>query len=145
MKSKVSIISLGVTDLTESHAFYERLGFELYSEENTDQIVFLKLSTPGMLLGLYPREKLAEDAQVPNDGSGFPGFTLAHNVGSPELVDQTLKEAVAAGATLAKPGQKVFWGGYSGYFRDPSGFLWEVAHNPFSDLTWVGKKPSKPT
>ena len=135
MKPKVSIISLGVTDLAESRTFYERLGFGLFSEENTDSIVFLKLSTPGMLLGLYPREKLAEDATVPSDGSGFPGFTLAHNVASPELVDQTLDEAVAAGAQLVKPGQKVFWGGYSGYFKDPSGFLWEVAHNPFSDLT----------
>lgn len=135
MKSKVSIISLGVDDLKASHKFYETLGFELAVEENTDNIVFLRLSTPGMLLGLYPKEKLAEDCQVPNDGSGFPGFTLAHNVASPELVDKTLAEAVAAGAELAKPGQKVFWGGYSGYFKDPSGFLWEVAHNPYMDLT----------
>jgi len=135
MKSKVSIISLGVDDLAESRAFYERLGFELAVEENTDNIVFLKLSTPGMLLGLYPKEKLAEDCTVPNDGSGFPGFTLAHNVASSELVDQTLTEAVTAGATVVKPGQKVFWGGYSGYFKDPSGFLWEVAHNPYMDLT----------
>lgn len=135
MKPKISLISLGVTDLQESRAFYERLGFELFSEENTDNIVFLKLSTPGMLLGLYPREALAEDCTVPNDGSGFPGFTLAHNVASPEAVDATLDEAVTAGAELVKPGQKVFWGGYSGYFRDPSGFLWEVAHNPFTDLT----------
>jgi len=135
MKSKISIISLGVDDLAASHKFYERLGFELAVEENTDNIVFLKLSTPGQLLGLYPKDKLAEDVGVPSDGSGFPGFTLAHNVASPELVDQVLEEAVAAGAELVKPGQKVFWGGYSGYFKDPSGWLWEVAHNPFSDLT----------
>lgn len=135
MKPKISLISLGVTDLAASRAFYERLGFELAVEENTDSIVFFKLTTPGMLLGLYPRAALAEDAQVANDGQGFPGFTLAHNVESPEAVDKTLDEAVAAGATLAKPGEKVFWGGYSGYFKDPSGFLWEVAHNPFMDLT----------
>ena len=85
----------------------------------------------GTMLSLYPRDTLAEDITVAPDGSGFPGFTLAHNVGSPELVDATLQEAVSAGATLIKPGQKVFWGGYSGYFADPDGFYWEIAWTPF--------------
>jgi uncharacterized glyoxalase superfamily protein PhnB len=79
---------------------------------------------------LYPRIALADDATVSPVGSGFPGFTLAHNVRSPDEVDQTLREAVQAGAKLIKPGQKVFWGGYSGHFADPDGFLWEVACNP---------------
>ena len=73
---------------------------------------------------------VAEDAAVSPGGSGFRGFTLAHKVRSPEAVDRLLADAVAAGATLVKPGQKVFWGGYSGYFADPDGFLWEVAWNP---------------
>ncbi|NCP66712.1 VOC family protein [bacterium] len=135
MKSKISLITLGVDDLNASRQFYEKLGFKLAVEENLDSVVFFELSTSGMLFGLFPKEKLAEDSQVPNDGAGFPGFSLAHNVSSPEEVDKVLEEAVAAGATLAKAGEKVFWGGYSGYFKDPSGFLWEVAHNPFMDLT----------
>jgi len=76
------------------------------------------------------RADLAKDATVPPEGSGFRGFTLAHNVRSPEEVDRVLGDAVRAGARLLKPGQKVFWGGYSGYFADPDGFLWEVAWNP---------------
>jgi catechol 2,3-dioxygenase-like lactoylglutathione lyase family enzyme len=135
MKSKVSLITLGVEDLSASRTFYEKLGFELAVEENTDSVIFFKLSTPGILLGLFPRAALAKDAQVENNGQGFSGFSLAHNVSSREEVDKTLLEAVAAGATLAKAGEKVFWGGYSGYFKDPSGFLWEVSHNPFMDLT----------
>ena len=83
------------------------------------------------MLALYPRDKLAADATVANDGAGFDGLTLAQNVGSPEEVDAVLAEAVTAGARLVKPGQKVFWGGYSGYFADPDGHLWEIAHNPF--------------
>jgi hypothetical protein len=86
--------------------------------------------TQGTMLSLYAREKLAEDATVEPEGAGFRGFTLAHNVASPEDVDRTLAEAVEAGAKLLKPGQKVFWGGYSGYFADPDEFLWEVAWNP---------------
>lgn len=135
MKSKVSLISLGVNDLSKSRAFYEKLGFELAVKENTDQIVFFKLSNEKMLLGLYPWEKLAEDAHVSAQGSGFRGITLAHNVASPEAVDQALAEAVTAGGKLIKPGQPVFWGGYSGYFSDLDDHLWEVAHNPFTDLT----------
>jgi uncharacterized glyoxalase superfamily protein PhnB len=84
---------------------------------------------------LYPREKLAEDATVPAEGGGFHGFTLAHNAASKAEVDAVLAFAQKAGATLIKPGQDVFWGGYSGYFADPDGFLWEVAWNPFMDLT----------
>ena len=128
MKPHITLITLGVQDLERSIDFYER-GLGLPRKDWSEGIAFFE--TAGTMLSLYPREKLAEDITVSPDGSGFQGFTLAHNVGSPEEVDRTLEEAVAAGGELVKPGQKVFWGGYSGYFRDPDGFYWEVAHNPF--------------
>ncbi len=127
MQPRISIITLGVADLERSVRFY-RDGLKLPQREGPDTIAFFELR--GTWLSLYPHELLAEDATIPADGSGFRGFTLAHNVESPEEVDRTLQEAVDAGATLIKPGQKVFWGGYSGYFTDPDGFLWEVAWNP---------------
>ena len=133
MKPRISLITLGVGDLPRSRAFYERLGF-VVRPESTEDIVFLDMAS-GLVLALFPREKLAEDAHVDSTSSGFRGFTLAHNVASPEEVDAVLAEAVAAGATLQKPGQQVFWGGYSGYFADLDGFLWEVAYNPLMDLT----------
>ena len=137
MNPRITLITLGVGDLPTSRAFYERLGFAA-RQESTEDIAFMDTAS-GLVLALFPREKLAEDAHANANPDGpvpwFPGFTLAHNVSSPEEVDAVLAEAVAAGATLQKPGQKVFWGGYSGYFADPDGFLWEVAHNPFMDLT----------
>ncbi len=130
MKPHITIVTLGVEDLQRAIEFYHNgLGFPLMDEGDTESIAFFKLE--GIILGLYPRDKLAEDITISPEGSGFQGFTLAHNVGSPEEVDNTLAEAVAAGTELVKPGQKVFWGGYSGYFKDPDGFYWEVAHNPF--------------
>lgn len=80
-------------------------------------------------------EELARDAGVDAGGTGFRGFTLAHNEPSPAEVDRVFAEAIAAGAKPVKVPQPVFWGGYSGYFADPDGFLWEIAHNPFTDLT----------
>ena len=129
MKPHVTLITLGVADLDASIRFY-RDGLGLPLNDGPDGIAFF--ATGSTMLSLYPRDKLAEDITLTNaEGSGFAGFALAHNVESPEAVDATLAEAVAAGATLVKPGQKVFWGGYSGYFADPDGFYWEVAHNPF--------------
>lgn len=86
-------------------------------------------------MGLYPRDALAEDATVSAEGSGFSGVAVAHNAPSKAAVDSVFAEAVAAGATAVKQPQDVFWGGYSGYFADPEGNLWEVAFNPFTDLT----------
>ena len=101
--------------------------------ESPPDVGFFTLN--GTWLGLFGRESLASDATVSAEGSGFPGFALAHNVHSEAGIDQALAQAVAPGASLAKPGQKVSWGGYSGYFSDPDGHLREKAHNPFF---WIG-------
>ena len=128
MKPHITIITLGVADLQRAINFYEK-GLGLPRKNESDSIAFFDMS--GTMLALYPRDELAEDITISPEGPGFQGFTLAHNVASPEEVDMTLAEAVAAGAELVKPGQEAFWGGYSGYFKDPDGFYWEVAHNPF--------------
>ena len=91
----------------------------------------------GSWLALFGRESLAEDAGISPEGSGFAGVTIAHNLESEAAVDAIIDQAVTAGAGLVKPAQKVFWGGYSGYFADPDDYLWEIAHNP---LFWVGPK-----
>jgi catechol 2,3-dioxygenase-like lactoylglutathione lyase family enzyme len=133
-KPKISMITLGVRDITASLAFYrDGLGFPTDKYAEGEDCIMFKLE--GTWLALYPRASLANDATVDPGGSGFSGFSLAHNVGSKALVDETFALAIAAGATPVKEPQKVFWGGYSSYFADPDGFLWEVAWNPFTDLT----------
>ena len=127
MEQRVSIITLGVTVLKRSRVFYERLGWRR-SMAKVEGIAFFQ--TGGMALALFPRQELAEDANVAPDGYGFAGISLAYNARSREEVDSVLAEAVAAGARLVKAAQEAFWGGYSGYFSDPDGFLWEVAWNP---------------
>ncbi len=134
MKPRISMITLGVSDIAKSLAFYrDGLGFPTHNYKPGDDNVMFRLY--GSWLGLYPRDKLAEDATVPREGSGFRGVTLSHNVSSKLGVDRLFQQAVAAGATPIKKPQDVFWGGYSGYFADPDGHLWEVAWNPFTDLT----------
>jgi hypothetical protein len=134
MKPRISMITLGVRDLAASIKFYEKgLGFPRM--ESPPSVAFFTLN--GTWLGLYGREALAKDATVSPEGEGFAGFALAHNVESEAEVDAVIEQAVAAGAELVKPAQKVFWGGYSGYFKDPDGHLWEIAHNP---LFWVGPR-----
>jgi len=128
------MVTLGVSDLAAAIDFYERgLGFPRMDSPPT--VAFFTLN--GSWLGLYGREALAEDAHVSSEGNGFEAFSLAHNVESEREVDAVVAQAVAAGATLVKKPQKVFWGGYSGYFKDLDGHLWEVAHNP---LFWVGPR-----
>lgn len=127
MNPHISIITLGVSDLKVSTAFYES-GLGLKKMNDLEEITFFDMG--GTLLGLYPRDKLAEDIGIPDGEVTFPSMTLAHNVESPEKVDAGLAEAVKAGAKLIKAGQEVFWGGYSGYFADPDGHYWEIAWNP---------------
>ena len=127
MKPHISMITLGVQDLAVSVKFYES-GLGLPRMESPPEVAFFTLN--GSWLGLYGRQSLADDATVPSAGSGFEGFTLSHNVASEQDVENVMKQALAAGATLVKPAQDVFWGGYSGYFKDPDGHLWEIAHNP---------------
>lgn len=124
----LSLITLGVADLGRAHLFYTAMGLAL-SPKSTGDVEFFQM--PGGVLALYPRRLLADDATVDPSGKGFAGITLACNLDSEGEVDAMLERAVAAGAKLVKPAQKVFWGGYSGYFADPDGHLWEVAHNPF--------------
>jgi catechol 2,3-dioxygenase-like lactoylglutathione lyase family enzyme len=134
MKPRISMITLGVRDLAAAVRFYEAgLGFPRM--ESPPDVAFFTLD--GTWLGLFGRDALAADATVSPQGGGFESFALAHNVESEEQVDQVISQAVAAGATLVKKPGKVFWGGYSGYFSDPDGHLWEVAHNPFF---WVGAR-----
>lgn len=137
MKPRISMITLGVRDMAAAVKFYEHgLGFPRM--ESPPEVAFFTLN--GTWLGLYGREALAEDATVPAAGEGFEAFALAHNVPSEAEVDAVMAQAVAAGATMVKKPQKVFWGGYSGYFKDLDGHLWEVAHNPFF---WVGPADSE--
>lgn len=132
MQPRISMVTLGVRDLAAAIEFYEKgLGFPRM--ESSPSVAFFTLN--GTWLGLYGRDALAEDATVSAAGNGFAAFTLAHNVRSEKEVDAVIAQAVKSGATLVKQPQKVFWGGYSGYFKDLDGHLWEVAHNPFF---WVG-------
>jgi catechol 2,3-dioxygenase-like lactoylglutathione lyase family enzyme len=128
MEPRISLITLGVTDLERSIRFY-RDGLGLPMRPDNEGVAFFE--TKGTWLGLFPRENLADDATVPADGSGFPGFTLAHNLRSKEEVDAMFQHVATIGAKIVKPPHDTDWGGYSGYFADPDGFLWEVAWNPF--------------
>ncbi|MCZ7582661.1 MAG: VOC family protein [Deltaproteobacteria bacterium] len=132
MKPYITMVTLGVTDLERSRKFYcEGLGWTA-SSASQEAVVFIQAGR--VVLGLFSRESLAEDADVSAEGSGFRGITLAHNVGSREEVDAVFDDVRRARATIVKEPQEVFWGGYSGYFADPDGHLWEVAHNPFWPL-----------
>ncbi len=132
MEQRVTMVTLGVSGMAAARRFYcEGLGWRESAASN-ESVSFIEAG--GVVLGLYGWTPLAEDAGVSDAGEGFRGVALAHNVDSETEVDRVLAEAVEAGATLVKAGEKVFWGGYSGYFADPDGHLWEVAHNPFSPL-----------
>lgn len=132
MRQKLNLITLGVDDFEESVKFYESLGWKR-SAASVEGLALFPLG--GITLALHPRHELAQDAlkddMLPR---GFSGITISFNAKSQEEVDDVMKEAATAGAKIVKPAQKVYWGGYSGYFSDPSGHLIEVAHNPFWEL-----------
>jgi uncharacterized protein len=126
MEQRVSLITLGVGDLGRSKAFYEQLGWRGQELEET---VFYQAG--GQAVVLWDRAKVAADAGLDDDGSDtFGGITLAHNVGSREEVDRIVGAAASAGAEVTKEPTETFYGGYAGFFRDPDGHVWEVAHNP---------------
>ncbi len=127
MEARISLITLGVADLERATRFYQDcLG--LPRIETPPSVTFFELGKTW--LALWSRESLAADAGLAAEASGFRGFALAHNVRSPAEVDALLAHVATFGATITKPGQATDWGGYAGYFTDPDGFLWEVAHNP---------------
>ena len=129
MEKRLSLITLGVSDVSRAEEFYESLGWRRDGgvDDDTDHVAFFQ--APGMIVALWDRGKLAADSGV-EDGGGWGGVTLAYNVGSPEEVDAVLDEARAAGATIPRTGAKTVWGGYSGVFVDLDGHPWEIAHNP---------------
>jgi catechol 2,3-dioxygenase-like lactoylglutathione lyase family enzyme len=132
MEPRLTLITLGVKNLDRAIAFY-RDGLGLPTDTSHDGVAFIEMG--GVKLSLFPLEELAKDAhlEMHDDAPAqpFPGFSLAHNVRSREEVMPVIETALAAGATLIKAAEDVFWGGHSGYFRDPDGYLWEVAWNPF--------------
>ena len=132
MEQRISIITLGVSDLKKARAFYDALGWQVASEEEAENIVAYDLQS--MALTLYPWEKMAEEVGIPMQRSGYSACTIAYNVRSEEEVDDTLQQAEKAGGKITKSADKAFWGGYSGYFTDVDGHVWEVAYNPFSTL-----------
>ncbi len=131
MEQRVSIITLGVSDLAASRAFYERLGWKC-STRMADEVVLFQLGS--IVLSLFPREALAREAHLSPEGSGFCGVALAYNTRSTAEVDAVMEEARTAGARILKAAQTSAWGGYSGYFSDPDGYVWEVAWNPGFEL-----------
>lgn len=127
MEQRISVITLGVADLTRSRAFYEHLGWRTDAGPD-DDVVFFQVG--GLVFGLWDRVRLAEDSGV-SDPGGWGGITLAHNVRTHDEVDAVILEARAAGGRVVREPGDTFWGGYSGVFTDPDGHPWEVAHNPF--------------
>jgi hypothetical protein len=134
MEQRLSLVTLGVSDLARARDFYTALGWRTGAAP-ADDVVFFQAG--GMILALWGRDQLAADSCVEDTG-GWGGITLAHNVGSPEAVDRVLAEADAAGGNVVRHGAETFWGGYSGVFLDPDGHPWEVAHNPHWTLAEDG-------
>ncbi len=134
VEQRVSVVTLGTSDLGQARAFYEALGWQTDSDPGSDVVFF---QAGGLVVSLWDRGRLAEDSGVEDPG-GWGGITLAHNVRSPDEVDAVLARAEAAGAHVAREGAPTFWGGYSGVFVDPDGHPWEVAHNPHWTLSADG-------
>ena len=132
MRQKLNLITLGVDDLERSLNFYEKgLGWKK-SDKSIDDFALFPLG--GITLALYPRQELAKDATLQYQPTEFSGMTISYNAKSEKEVDEVLEQVAKLGATIIKPAQKVFWGGYSSYFKDLDGYLFEVAYNPFWEL-----------
>jgi len=137
MDQRLSIVTLGVADVAAATAFYQRLGWTPSAANSNDEITFFQAG--GMIFALYGHTALAKDVGIDaGDPETFSGVTLAFNARGKDEVDSVLKEAETAGATIVKAAEDTFWGGYSGYFRDPDGHLWEVAWNPFFPIAEDG-------
>ena len=132
---RVTLITLGVADLDRAKAFYAALGWEV-TREMEGEVAFYQIN--GMALGLFGRDALAKDQGRPDAPLGTGAMTLAQNFATEAEVDAAFATATKAGATVLKAPEKVFWGGYSGYYADPDGHVWEVAHNPFWPLNADG-------
>ena len=126
MEQRLSLVTLGVSDLARARAFYEALGWRSGAAPDDDVVFF---QAGGMVVALWDRAELAADSTV-SDGGGWGGITPAYNTRSPEEVDVVIEQARAAGATIGREPAETFWGGYSAVFIDPEGHPWEVAHNP---------------
>jgi uncharacterized protein len=131
VRQRVSVVTLGVSDLSRARRFYEALGWQT-GADTEDDVVFFQAG--GMVLALWDRARLAEDSCVQN-AAGWGGVTLALNLGSPSEVDAVAEQARTAGATIGREPAETFWGGYSFVFIDPDGHPWEIAHNPHWKLT----------
>lgn len=136
MRPHISMITLGVEDLAEATSFYERLGFKR-SSQSQDAVTFMQAGA--VVLGLFGRDALKDDAKADDIWSGNGGTAIAMNCADAAQVDAMMAQAEAAGAQILKPAEKAFWGGYSGYFADLNGHAWEVAHNPFWQLDESGR------
>lgn len=136
MEPRISLVTLGVADVARARKFYEALGLAA-SSASQERIAFFQLN--GMALAVFPRAALAEDAHLTDSAPGFSGIALAYNCRSEAEVDAVIAHAIGCGGSLRKAAQKVFWGGYSGYFSDPDGHLWEVAFNPYFPLDAEGR------
>lgn len=128
MEPRISIITLGVSNLDKSRSFYEKALKLPLGKNSSEAVAFFELK--GTWLALFPFEELAKDANVPSNGQGFHKFSLAHNVRSKEEVDSILNDVKNSGGEITQPARITDWGGYSGYFKDPDGNLWEIAWNP---------------
>jgi hypothetical protein len=137
MPPRITLVTLGVADVSRARGFYERLGLTA-SSAGDESVAFFDVN--GVVLALFGHDALAEDASLPpSPPPSFRGMSLAWNVASEAEADQVMAHAEACGARIVKPAQKVFWGGYSGYFADPDGHLWEVAYNPYFPFDAQGR------
>lgn len=135
MRQKFTLITLGVANFPKALAFYEGLGWVKSPKSQEDYALF---PLGGIVLGLYPLHELEEDTTLRHQRTTFSGMTISYNATSEEEVDTVMREAERQGATIVKPAQKVFWGGYSGYFKDLDGYVFEVAYNPFWEIDGNG-------